>query len=213
MPAPLPNRVDPFGDLFATPERGHVGGNRGGRFQPADGTLGPRRWSNRHWIACRLAFKGRRRDVRGPGFTWLFFLDEMTALSAGHRPCAECRRADFLRFRDTVGARSADEIDMMLDGERRDGRAKRIHRLVADSLPEGAVIARGNEALGLVEGVWRRWSTTGWGEVVTGVTGVVDVLTPPTSLRALARGYRPEVVEVGAVPFVAPVSPADRGMK
>lgn len=211
--SPLPNRVDPFGDLFATAQRGHVGGNRGGRFQPTDGTLGARRWANRHWIICRLAFKGRRRDVRGPGFTWLFFLDEMTALAAGHRPCAECRRADFLAYRDAVGAKRADDLDVMLDGERRDGRAKRVHRLVAESLPEGSVIARGTEALGLIDGAWRRWSMAGWGAAVPGVTGPVDVLTPPTSLRALAKGYRPEGAEMGAVPFVASVSRAHRVMK
>jgi hypothetical protein len=37
-----------------------------------------------------------------PGrYTELFFLDEATALAAGHRPCAECQRDRFNLFRET----------------------------------------------------------------------------------------------------------------
>ena len=91
---PLPNRVDPFGNLFADTSRGLLFGNRGGRFHRDGQTLGARRWVSRRWICCRLDFKGRHRDVWGRGYTELFFLDEPTALAAGHRPCFECRRAD-----------------------------------------------------------------------------------------------------------------------
>ena len=91
---PLPNRVDPFGNLFADASRGLLFGNRGGRFHRDGQTLGARRWVSRRWICCRLDFKGRHRDVWGRGYTELFFLDEPTALAAGHRPCFECRRAD-----------------------------------------------------------------------------------------------------------------------
>src|SRR5436853_7042816 len=95
---PLQNRVSPFGDLFAGPALGLFMGNRGGRFHRDDRTLSSRRWVSRQWICCRLQFNNRHRDVWKTGYTELFFLDEPTALAAGHRPCFECRRADALAF-------------------------------------------------------------------------------------------------------------------
>ena len=95
---PLQNRVDPFGALIATPARGLFLGNRGGRFHRDDRTLGRRRWASRQWICCVLRFKGRRHPVWRDRYTALFFLDEPTALAAGHRPCFECRRADEKAF-------------------------------------------------------------------------------------------------------------------
>src|SRR5215468_5545284 len=142
---PLPNRVDPFGDLFADASRGSLFGNRGGRFHRADRTLGLRRWVSRAWICCRLEFKGRHRDVWGAGYTELFFLDEPTALAAGHRPCFECRRADAQAFAaafagSDAAASSADEIDRALHAQRLDRRGKRCHRLAIDALPDGAFL-------------------------------------------------------------------------
>ena len=69
-------------------------GNRGGRFHTEDKKLTSRRWASRQWICCVLDFHDRHRDVWGDGYTELFFLDEVTALAAGHRPCFECRRKD-----------------------------------------------------------------------------------------------------------------------
>ena len=92
-PSPLQNRVAPDGSLHAVPERGLLMGNRGGRLHRPDGTLGRARWRSRAWIACLTEFRGRHRAVMGDGYTELFFLDEATALAAGHRPCFECRRA------------------------------------------------------------------------------------------------------------------------
>src|SRR5271163_2589347 len=89
---PLQNRVDPFGELQAVAERGGLMGNRGGRLHRDDQTLSGSRWKNKHWLICVCEFKGRRRDVWGRYYTELFFLDEPTALAAGHRPCFECRR-------------------------------------------------------------------------------------------------------------------------
>ena len=59
-----------------------------------------RRYNGKRWIACRLAFRGwLRRPLLQPGrFTELFFLDDATALAAGHRPCALCRREDYVSF-------------------------------------------------------------------------------------------------------------------
>ncbi len=95
---PLQNRVTPLGELIAHPARGLVYGNRG-CLHDADGRI-RRRYQVRRWIACRLEFRGRRRSpLMQPGrYTELFFLDDATALAAGHRPCAECRREDYDRF-------------------------------------------------------------------------------------------------------------------
>ena len=87
----LQNRIDPFGELFAGPSRGTLMGNRGGRLHREDKTLGGRRWVSRQWICCRLELNDRHRKVWGDSYTELFFLDEVTALAAGHRPCFECR--------------------------------------------------------------------------------------------------------------------------
>lgn len=93
---PRQNRVSPFGEIIAVPDRGLFMGNRGGCMHTADGQLTSRRWCNKRWITCVLEFKGRRRTLMSPGqYTELFFLDEATALSAGHRPCCECRRGDY----------------------------------------------------------------------------------------------------------------------
>ena len=118
---PLQNRVDPFGELLATPARGLFFGNRGGRFHTDAKTLTMRRWASRQWICCVLDFKGRQRDVWGRFYTELFFLDEPTAFAAGHRPCFECRRKDAEAFaeiwRKAHKLRTrpyADEMDAVL---------------------------------------------------------------------------------------------------
>src|SRR6266576_5399223 len=133
----LQNRVDPFGDLIATPARGTMYGNRGGKFHHDDKTLGARRWASRQWICCVLSFKGRRHEVWGARYTGLFFLDEVTALAAGHRPCFECRRKDAEAFamlwppsrnRSRKERARAPDMDVALQAERLEGRSKRTHR-------------------------------------------------------------------------------------
>jgi hypothetical protein len=88
---PLQNRVSPFGELLTSAARGSLFGNRGGKFHRDDRTLGTRRFASRQWICCVLAYKERQRDVWGRSYTELFFLDEPTALAAGHRPCSSPR--------------------------------------------------------------------------------------------------------------------------
>jgi hypothetical protein len=120
---PRRNRVTPFGDIVATPARGLVFGNRGVLHDP-DGRL-VRAWQVRRWLACELEFRGRHRKQMRPGhYTELYFLDEATALAAGHRPCSECRHADYLRFREAWmdthagGPVRADDMDRILHEER-----------------------------------------------------------------------------------------------
>lgn len=196
---PLANRVTPFGEPVAHSSRGLFFGNRGGRLHdPATRALFNRRWVSKRWICCLLAFKDRRRRVWAAGYTELFFLDEVTALAAGHRPCAECRRRDARRFQAAAAAGlglasppSLDAIDARLHEERREGRLKRRCRLGAETLPSGAVIDRAGAAFAL-RGQWALpWSFEGYGNPENRPTGVVDVLTPPLVLAALRAGYEP----------------------
>jgi hypothetical protein len=199
---PLPNRVDPFGNLLADPARGLLFGNRGGRFHRDDRTLGARRWVSQRWICCRLEFKGRHRTVWGNGYTELFFLDEVTALAAGHRPCFECRRADanafaqaFARGHGMRAVPRADDMDEVLHAERLDRRAKRRHRLAVDDLPDAACLTladRPGEVFAIRGPLLLEWAPAGYVARRPRPAGIVaDVLTPPGMLAALAAGYRP----------------------
>ena len=188
---PLPNRVDPFGDLFSTPARGALKGNRGGRFHRADQTLGARRHVSRAWICCRLEFKGRRRKVWGAGYTELFFLDEATALAAGHRPCFECRRADAQAFARAAFGRAAraGEIDAALHRERMGPRVA-ITPEAAEALPAGAMVGEAATCAAWlrVAAGWRRWTPFGYENGAPGDAPLLR-LTPATALKALAGGY------------------------
>jgi hypothetical protein len=193
---PLQNRVDPFGNLFATPARGLMMGNRGGRLHGEDKKLGARRWVSRQWICCVLDFNGRQRDVWGRYYTELFFLDEVTAFAAGHRPCFECRRKDAERFArlfsGTKRRAAAPAMDELLHAERLNGKGKRTHRRALDALPDGAMIALGHEALAVRGDRLLPWTPTGYGEARPRPRAVdVDVLTPPAILAVLKRGYTP----------------------
>jgi hypothetical protein len=196
---PLKNRVNPFGELFATPARGMLFGNRGGRFHTDAKTLTARRWASRQWICCVLDFKGRQRDVWGRFYTELFFLDEPTALAAGHRPCFECRRKDADAFaeawrkaRQLATRPFAPEMDDVLHRERLQGRRKRIDRRAIDTLPDGAFIVLDDAAYAVKGDALLRWTPQGYDGRITRPRGiVVDVLTPPSILAVLKAGYRP----------------------
>jgi hypothetical protein len=174
-------------------------GNRGGRFHTDAQTLTRRRWASRQWICCVLQFKGRQRDVWGRFYTELFFVDEPTALAAGHRPCFECRRKDAEAFaeswRKAYRLRErpyADEMDEVLQGERLNGRAKRLHRRGMDALPDGAFIALPDAAYAVRGDTLLRWTPEGYTARRPRPHGTtVDVLTPPAILAVLSAGYRP----------------------
>jgi hypothetical protein len=202
MAMPLRNRVTPLGDLVADPAHGLVYGNRG-CLHDASGNI-RRRYAVRRWIACRLDFRGRRRTpLLQPGrFTELFFLDEATAMAAGHRPCAECRRADYDRFvalwRDRHrGPAGADAIDVVLHRERlldgRDG-GRRLHDVAYDALPDGAFVVHDGDPW-LVRGdALLRWSPAGYTRrVARPVGGDARAITPPSLLAVLGAGWEPLV--------------------
>jgi hypothetical protein len=194
---PLQNRVTPFGEIVATPERGTLYGNRGGRFHdPATKRLvGRRRHVSRRWICCELEFKGRHHEVFGPRYTGLFFLDEATALAAGHRPCFECRHADALHFRDAfargngLAAPSADEMDVILHAERMSRRPA-----ITDwrELPSGAMLAVGGEAHLVAPGRLLRWTPGGYAAPGR-PSGPAILLTPPSIVATLRAGFAPRL--------------------
>jgi hypothetical protein len=193
---PLKNRVSPFGELFITSARGTLLGNRGGKFHTDDRKLTSRRWASRQWICCVLEFNNRQRDVWGRYYTELFFLDEVTAFAAGHRPCFECRRKDAEAFAKLFSGKkkrtAAPAMDEILHAERLDGKAKRLHRRKIDTLPNGAMIVRTGEAFAVRGKKLLRWTPGGYGPPVTRPRDViVDVLTPPSILAVLSGGYTP----------------------
>jgi hypothetical protein len=192
---PHRNRVDPFGDLVADPARGTLYGNRG-VLHADDGTIARRHTSERRWIYCRLEFKGRRRELLQPGrYTELFFLDEPTALAAGHRPCAECMHDRYNEFRaawspDPI---SAPELDAALQAERLTPAGERAtwHSRLG-GLPDGTMVAAGGTAFLLREGALRRWSFSGYGEPVPiEPKRAFEVLTPPSTVSVLRAGFVP----------------------
>jgi hypothetical protein len=192
---PLQNRVTPLSELIADPARGLVYGNRGclhderGRIR--------RRYAGRRWIACRLRFRGwHRSPLLQPGkFTELFFLDEATAFAAGHRPCALCRREDYVRFGSLWGGgRGADAIDARLHAERLDGRAQRHHAAALDALPDGAFVLRDGAPWLVLGDALRRWTPGGYTERAARPAGEDAVLITPPSLVAILRaGWEPSV--------------------
>ena len=196
---PLQNRVTPAGEIIATPHRGMFTGNRGIIHDPATRTLLRKRWSSPAWITCVYEFRGWRRQVMATrSWTELFFLDEATALAAGHRPCFFCRRADANRFRaawaqgNRVGNILAREMDNVLHRERLNRGQKRLHPLPTSwpELPDGAMVAQGSESYLITGGRALVWSPAGYAAATDPIAEAM-LLTPPSTLRALAAGYRP----------------------
>lgn len=203
---PRQNRVNPFGELIATAEYGHWMGNRG-NLHDANGQLTEKRWTRKPWITCELQHKGRRRPIMAPGqYTELFFLDEATAFAAGHRPCAECRRSAYNRFkttwlsanRDCITGTSIKVIDDYLHYERvdRHSRMQLTWEDILSKLPGGAFvrISCSNDAW-LVWGrhLWK-WSAGGYTtpEAIAAESRVT-VLTPESICRTFAAGYQPQI--------------------
>jgi hypothetical protein len=198
---PRQNRVTPLSELIATPERGLVYGNRG-CLHDADGVI-RRHHSTRRWIACRLSFKGRRRSqLMAPGrYTELFFLDEVTALAAGHRPCAECRRVDYVRLTEFwaelhPGQHGADAIDAQLHGERLDPvtRGRRLHDLPYPELPDGAFVLLNGQPHLIHGRHLLAWSPGGYSSTrPRPASGRASVITPPSLIALLEQGWAPLV--------------------
>lgn len=179
-------------------------GNRGIIHDPDRKTLLTRRWQHQAWVCCRLEFKGYQHPIMGPGsYTELFFLDEATALAAGHRPCAYCRRGDFNAFKAAwlsesslanVGFVSVKRIDRQLHCERVSRQRQQIRfsaRL--ESLPDGVMIQETEQPHLVWEKQLFPWHATGYATPIDRPSKTVTVLTPHSTVAALRAGYRPEV--------------------
>lgn len=194
----LQNRVTPDACIVAEPWRGEMMGNRGGRIHdPSTKTLLTRRWASKRWISCVTQFKQRQRTVMGESYTELFFLDEVSALASGHRPCFECRRKaadDFAWCWSSVNGlkirAKADDMDYILHEERTGVKAGQawydptvlpVGAMIQDET--GACFARSHDAILL-------WSGTGY---VRGQKpqGQCRLLTPRSIVQVLERGYQP----------------------
>lgn len=203
---PLQNRVTPEGDIIATPHRGLMMGNRGGCFHRPDRTLGRRRWASRQWIACVLEFKGRQRlaMMQPNRYTELFFLDEATALAAGHRPCFECRRHQAAAFaalwaqtRNWPAPARASEMDLELQAERVGRQGQKLTFMAQlGSLPTGSFVRLANgdatPSYLVVEDRLLAWSPAGYANAwPLQQRRQVEVLTPRSIVAVLSAGYRP----------------------
>lgn len=199
---PLQNRVTPEGDILAIPARGTMMGNRGGPFHTLDRKLRWRRWKTKAWICCVLEFKGRHRVVMSPHrYTELFFLDEATALAAGHRPCFECRRKDALRFAEAWRLAHglqhrprAGQMDAVLHPERTCGSRLSVRAQRIPALPDGTFVRWRGEPYLVLGGKLLAWTALGYCSArPPPEAGTADILTPPAIVAALGAGYRPMV--------------------
>jgi hypothetical protein len=201
---PRQNRATPFGEIVAVSDRGTMMGNRG-RLHDDHGQI-RRPWQAKRWLICLLEFKGRHRQVMAPDrYTELFFLDEATALAAGHRPCFECRRKSYNAFVDAWaagngidverGRPTAASIDDRLHEERvGHGRTKRTFTAHLDELPDGVFVALGGDAHLVLGDALLAWSPGGYtGRRPLRRGGEVTVLTPRSTVGAIRAGYKPEI--------------------
>lgn len=199
---PLQNRVTPTGDIIVDPQYGTLMGNRG-VLHDDKRNLGTRRWTSKAWIVCLLEFRGTRRTLMSPGwYTELFFLDEATALAAGHRPCAECRRADYNAFRTAWAAAQsnastprAPEMDAVLHAHRVEpySRQQITHCRMASNLPDGTFVQLDDQSWLVHHGLLHLWSSGGYRDKRALPVGDVVVLTPAPTVEVLANGYHASV--------------------
>ncbi len=194
--------MTPFGDIIVDSAHGMFMGNRGGRIHNPDKTLTNRRWAGSAWIICLTAFKGRKRELMAPNsYTELFFLDEATALAAGHRPCGECRRSDLKEFMTawdqawgTPEKTPLVRIDRCLHSERVSRSREQITYLAeVDGLPDGVFVAVDGRPY-LVRGdALLLWTTSGYVERRERPNGCATLVTPRSTVGALAAGYAPAI--------------------
>ena len=199
---PKQNRVTPFSDIIATSARGSLMGNRG-RLHNDQGEI-KRPYQGKRWIICQLEFKGRTRTVMSPGkYTELFFLDEATALAAGHRPCAECSHDRFKTFvsmwieanQELVAEAimSVEIIDNILHQERVTSTKQKVtYQEQLAQLPTGSFVTlvNGDQPYLVREDALLRWHPAGYGErIIRPSDELVNVLTPRSIVRTLAYGY------------------------
>lgn len=200
----LQNRVDPFGNIIKTSARGSWMGNRGILHNEHRQVLRP--FKLKAWITCKLEFNGRKRQVMTPHrYTELFFLDEATSFAAGHRPCFECRREDYHKFKSLWlkgnpeyhfdGKTSITKIDDILHKERmmRD-RSKVTYEENINLIPDGAFILIESDAYLVFNEKIYLWSSFGYDNgIALPNENKLTVLTPRSIVNAFRAGYLPQI--------------------
>lgn len=197
---PLQNRVTPSGTIVKTSARGTLMGNRG-VLHNKDKEL-RHTFKIKPWITCALQFKGRQRELMSPGgYTELFFLDEVTAFAAGHRPCAECRRARYNEFRgawgnvhqpDDQAKVRAPQMDDVLHRERISEGSKVVWSSLLAELPHGTMFQVGSDSYAVCDQKLLRWSFEGYSAAEgRDLPETVDVLTPRSVVNVFSSGFRP----------------------
>ncbi len=148
--------------------------------------MGNRRWGSHHWICCALSYKDFHHEPMGRGYTALFFLDEVTALAAGHRPCFFCRRMDAKAF---LGDQKVDAFDRQLHGQRI---SRHTEESGIEDLPDGVMVDIGGEAYAVKGPALLHWSFMGYTAKIPRGTGRRGrILTPPAITAILAKDYKP----------------------
>lgn len=195
--SPHRNRVTPLGDVVATPLRGAWMGNRG--ILHRDGEIVSFHRSSL-WITCALQYRDWRAHQLAPGhYTVLFFHDEAVALAAGHRPCALCRRSEYRAFRKAAAVPAEDgakDLDRRLHAERLipGTHRRRLHHAKWPSLPTGVFVLENDNPAIVLDDAVVPWTPAGYGPARPRPTrGDAKVITPPTSIAALAAGYPVQV--------------------
>lgn len=207
---PLQNRCDPTGRAHRVGARGMFTGNRGIIHDAARKKLLRRQWTTKSWIICVCEWNGRRREPMGrngpngrSGWTELFFLDEVTALAGGHRPCFACRRRAALHFAEAfaagngIDAITAARMDSRLHCERRlsaAGNRDAMEIYSIGDLPDGSVFEVDGNFFASKSGMALRWSFEGYRTAVSPwelETGTARLVTPASTVAALRAGYRP----------------------
>jgi hypothetical protein len=178
-------------------------GNRGIIHDAKTKTLLTRRWQHQAWICCVLSFKGYQHPIMGPSaYTELFFLDEATALAAGHRPCAYCRRRDFNAFKTAWREANrlkgddllnAPNMDRTLHRERVTRKREKVTYVARiDDLPDGVIVVQSGRASLILDDHLIPWTPFGYQERLPRPTGIqLSVLTPRSTVQVIAAGYVP----------------------
>lgn len=197
---PRANRVQPDGTFLSTPARGQFTGNRG-ILHDASGAMGRARWRRKAWITCTTRPRPGRAPLpmAAPGhYTPLFFLDEAVACAAGHRPCAECRRAVWRAFAAAWGRAfgaipKAPEVDAVLHAARINPatRAQRRHEADPATLPDGAFVLLAGAPHLVAGGAALPYAPAGYGPARALPEGPVPVLTPAPLVAVMRAGWRP----------------------
>lgn len=201
---PLQNRVDPWGKFHAVHSRGNWMGNRGILHNQDKQIVS--QWHNKSWVTCALSFKDRQREIFSPNsYSELFFLDEATALAAGHRPCAECRRERYKEFKTLWftantqfggGTSSISVIDKQLHLERVDQNKKKVTFTASlNSLPDGTIFEHDGNAYLIWKGQYFLWSHDGYlkSSLALKTRDCVSVLTPESIVAIYRHGFKPQI--------------------